>query len=79
MLALNYGVQFIISAGNHDLYRTQTSLEDILSDDDARIASPSDSMLNITVGAVVGQDHIGSLSKDTMLLLIPESVPVFME
>ena len=63
VLALNYGVQFIISAGNHDLYRTQTSLEDILSDDDARIASPSDSMLNITVGAVVGQDHIGSLSK----------------
>lgn len=63
VLALKYGIQFIISAGNHELYRTQTSLEDILNDDDARIASPSDSMLNIAVGAVVGQDHAGSLSK----------------
>lgn len=63
MLALKYDIQFVISAGNHELYRTQTSLEDILSDDDARIASPSDSMLNIAVGAVVGQDHPGSLSK----------------
>lgn len=63
VLALKYGVQFVISAGNHELYRTQTSLDDIISDDDARIAAPSDSMLNIAVGAIVGQDHAGSLSK----------------
>ena len=63
VLALKYGVQFIISAGNHELYKTQTSLENILCDDEARIAAPSDSMLNIAVGAIVGQDHTGSLSK----------------
>ena len=63
VLTLKYGVQFVISAGNHELYKTENSLEDILSDDDARIAAPSDSMLNISVGAIVGQDHKGSLSK----------------
>lgn len=63
VLALKYGVQFIISAGNHELYKTEDSLQSILDDDDARIAAPSDSMLNITVGAIVGQDHTGSLSK----------------
>lgn len=63
VLALKYGVQFIISAGNHELYKTEDSLQSILDDDDARIAAPSDSMLNISVGAIVGQDHKGSLSK----------------
>lgn len=63
VLTLKYGVQFVISAGNHELYKTKNSLEDILDDDNARIAPPSDSMLNISVGAIVGQDHKGSLSK----------------
>lgn len=63
VLASKYKVQFVISAGNHELFRTQASLDDIICDDDARIAAPSDSMLNITVGAIVGQDHKGSLSK----------------
>ncbi|NJP41656.1 S8 family peptidase [Oscillospiraceae bacterium HV4-5-C5C] len=63
VLALKYGVQFVISAGNHELYKTEDSLQSILDDDDARIAAPSDSMLNISVGAIVGQDHAGSLSK----------------
>ena len=62
VLALQYGVKFVIAAGNHDLYKTQDSLEDILFDDDSRIAAPADSMLNISVGAVVGQAQPGSLS-----------------
>ena len=63
VLALKYGVQFVIAAGNHELFKKEDSLESILDDTDARIAPPSDSMLNISVGAIVGQDHKGSLSK----------------
>jgi hypothetical protein len=62
-LSYLYGVKFTIAAGNHKLYKTETSLGGILDDTDARIALPADSMLNISVGSVVGKDHAGSLSK----------------
>lgn len=62
-LSYKYGVKFTIAVGNHILYQTETSLERILDDTDARIALPADSMLNISVGSVVGKDHNGSLSK----------------
>ena len=63
VLAIQYGVKFTISAGNHYLYRSQDSLEDILQDDDNRIAAPADSMLNIAVGAIVGAEHKEGLSR----------------
>ena len=63
VLAMKYGVQFVIAVGNHELYKKDYTLQDILDDDEIRIAAPSDSMLNISVGAIVGQDHPGSLSK----------------
>ena len=56
------GVQFVISAGNHELWKTQESLEDIIDDDDSRIAPPADSLYSITVGAIVGETHEHSLS-----------------
>ena len=63
VLSIQYGVKFIISAGNHSLYQNQDSLEAILQDDDSRIAAPSDSMLNISVGAIVGVEHKEGLSR----------------
>lgn len=63
VLAIQYGVKFTISAGNHYLYRSQDSLQDILDDDDNRIAAPADSMLNIAVGAIVGAEHKEGLSR----------------
>lgn len=63
VLAIQYGVKFTISAGNHYLYRSQDSLEEILQDDDNRIAAPADSMLNIAVGAIVGAEHKEGLSR----------------
>ena len=63
VLTIQYGVKFTISAGNHYLYRSQNSLEDILQDDDNRIAAPADSMLNIAVGAIVGAEHKEGLSR----------------
>ena len=63
MLSNKYGVRFVISAGNHYLYRSENDLRSITGDDDARISEPADAMLGITVGAVVGVDHNGSLSR----------------
>jgi len=61
-LQLRKGVQFILSAGNHDLWKTESSLEDIIDDGDSRISAPADSMLSIAVGSVIGADHNNSLS-----------------
>ncbi len=56
-LMLNNGIQFVVSAGNHNLWETSDSLEEIIDDDDTRISAPADSMLGITVGAIVGCEH----------------------
>ena len=61
-LQLRKGVQFVVSAGNHNLWQSQSSLEDIIDDDDSRISAPADSMLSIVVGSIVGANHPGSLS-----------------
>lgn len=66
-LQLKQHVQFIISAGNHELWKTETSLEDILDDDDSKIAPPADSMLSIVVGAIACENHIGSLSSKNII------------
>ncbi len=63
VLSITYGVKFVIAVGNHDLYEYESSLEKIFDDDDSHVAAPSDSMLNISVGAIVGSDHTGSISK----------------
>ena len=62
VLQLQKGVQFVLSVGNHKLWKTQKSLEDILDDDDSRIAPPADSLYSIAVGAIVGESHEHSLS-----------------
>jgi hypothetical protein len=62
-LQLRKNVQFVVSVGNHNLWRVEGSLEDILDDDDSRISAPADSMLAIAVGSIVGADHTDSLSK----------------
>ncbi len=64
LLSRKYGIRFVISAGNHDVFKTQDTLKDVIDEADlCQIASPADAMLGITVGAIVGVDHSGSLSK----------------
>ena len=53
-LQLRKDVQFVVSVGNHTLWKTESCLEDILDDDDSRIAAPADSMLSIAVGSIIG-------------------------
>lgn len=67
VLQLKYDVQFVISAGNHELWQTESSIDDILDDDDSKISPPADSMLSIVVGAVVCENHTGSLSGKNMI------------
>jgi hypothetical protein len=64
LLCRKYHICFVVSAGNHQLVFTEDNLRDIIEDDDSRIAEPADAMLAITVGAVVGQTHTGSVSKE---------------
>lgn len=67
VLTHKYGIKFVISSGNHELYLTNDSMEDILDDSDSRIASPADSMLNITVGAISGTEFPQAISKMNMV------------
>ncbi|MCD8291394.1 MAG: S8 family peptidase [Prevotella sp.] len=67
MLCKKYSICFVISAGNHQLVFTENTLDDIIDDDDSRIAEPADAMLGITVGAVVGVTHTGSVSKENQI------------
>lgn len=59
-----HGVEFVISSGNHYLWQTAATLEEVISDDDSRISSPADSMLGISVGAVVSTSHARSISQE---------------
>jgi len=61
-LQLKLNVQFVVSSGNHQLWSTESSLEDVLDDDDSRVSAPADSMLSIVVGAISGETHPNSLS-----------------
>lgn len=62
-LMKKYGVKFVVSAGNHNLAEHNSTLKEILDDDDARIAEPADAMLAITVGAVAGMDAQNAFSR----------------
>ncbi len=64
VLQRKYEVQFVLSSGNHELWKTETSLVDILTDDDSRISSPADSMNSIVVGSLSGYTYPNSLSKE---------------
>ncbi|PKM78972.1 MAG: hypothetical protein CVU88_08205, partial [Firmicutes bacterium HGW-Firmicutes-13] len=42
LLTRKYGVRFVLSAGNHQLFRVENCLKDVLNDDDCRISEPAD-------------------------------------
>jgi hypothetical protein len=76
-LQLKQSVQLVISSGNHYLWKTEASLDDILDDDDSKIAPPGDSMLSIVVGAVACEDHVGSLSGQNIVASYSRRGPGF--
>jgi hypothetical protein len=67
MLQQRNGVQFVVSAGNHDLWKNEKSLEDILDDDDSQITPPADSLYSITVALLWVKLMITACLKQTIL------------
>ena len=63
-LSLEYGVKFVVSAGNHELAMYKDSLREIVEDDASRIAPPADAMFAVTVGAVAGCSYRESISRE---------------
>ena len=59
---LKHDVQIVVRAENHNLWKTESSIEDILNEDESRISAPVDSMLSVVVEDVAGEAHKGSLS-----------------
>lgn len=76
-LQLKEGVQFVLSAGNHNLWQTENNISDIIDDDDSIISSPADSMLGITVGAVCSENHQSSISEKNMIAPYSRKGPGF--
>lgn len=76
-LQLRKDVQFILSAGNHNLWETESNISDIIDDDDSIISSPADSMLGITVGAICGENHPRSISEKNMIAPYSRKGPGF--
>ena len=64
-LQMQYDVVFVISAGNHGLWRVPgLSLSDILEDESSEILVPAHSVLAITTGSSVMKSLVGSISRD---------------
>ncbi|MFT8557805.1 S8 family peptidase [Liquorilactobacillus hordei] len=76
-IQLKKDVQFVLSAGNHNLWQTETNISDIIDDDDSIISSPADSMLGITVGAICAEEHSTSLSGKNMIAPYSRKGPGF--
>lgn len=66
-LMRSYDVQFIISSGNHFVWTTADDISEIIDDDDSQIASPADSVLCLTVGAISRASHPDCLTQENQL------------
>lgn len=62
-LVQKYNILFINSSGNHNLWQHAEDISEIIEDDDALIASPAESILTLTVGAVNNQTDPNSLTR----------------
>ena len=57
-----YGVQIVVSMGNHRLWKTSDDLSQMFEDDDTLMRAPADSLLGISVGSLSGYTYEESLS-----------------
>lgn len=76
-LMRKYGVVFVNSAGNHRLWMVHDTLDKCLDDDDVHIASPAESLLAITVGAVNDKADPDSLTQQDGLSPYSRTGPGF--
>ncbi|HDR7984042.1 TPA: S8 family peptidase [Bacillus cereus] len=64
VLMKKHNVQFVFPTGNHDLWKVYRSLNDLLDDDDVKIATPAESFFGLTVGSIARGENSYSLSRD---------------
>ncbi|MDR2344860.1 MAG: S8 family peptidase [Planctomycetaceae bacterium] len=66
-LMRQYGVIFVISSGNHNVWQNHNSIEDFLDDDDIQIAPPAESYFALTVGAINDKNDPDSITQTNEL------------
>lgn len=67
VLSYKEGVNFVISMGNHELWRTLNDINDIYEHDDARLASPAESLHSLSIGSITKDQHPDSMSNKNAL------------
>lgn len=67
--AISYkeGVNFVVSMGNHELWRTVNDINDIYEHNDARLASPAESLHSLSIGSITKDEHPDSISNKNAL------------
>lgn len=59
-----FGVLFVVPTGNHELWSSYDSLDEIIDDEGARMAAPGEAFLGLTVGAITRNNHHLSVSNE---------------
>ncbi|EFQ11923.1 hypothetical protein HMPREF9504_02530 [Enterococcus faecalis TX0102] len=62
VISYKEGVNFVVSMGNHELWRTLNDINDIYEHDDARLASPAESLHSLSIGSITKDQHPDSMS-----------------
>ncbi|MDK4397280.1 S8 family serine peptidase [Enterococcus faecalis] len=67
VISYKEGVNFVVSMGNHELWRTLNDINDICEHDDARLASPAESLHSLSIGSITKDQHPDSISNKNAL------------
>ncbi|WP_197274817.1 S8 family serine peptidase [Halolactibacillus sp. JCM 19043] len=62
VLSYKEGVNFVVSMGNHKLWKDLDDINDIYNHDDARVASPAESFYSLSIGSITKDQHPDSIS-----------------
>lgn len=62
IISYNEGVNFVVSMGNHELWKNTNNINDIFELEEARLASPAESFYALSIGAITKDHHPNSMS-----------------
>ncbi|EAE6207315.1 S8 family serine peptidase [Listeria innocua] len=62
VISYTEGVNFVVSMGNHELWRTLNDINDIYEHEGARLASPAESFHSLSIGSITKDQHPDSMS-----------------
>ena len=61
-LSYEEGVNFVVSMGNHELWKDVDDINDICENPNSRLASPAESLHALSIGSITKDDHPDSVS-----------------